>query len=413
MLKNYIKIAWKVLLRRKFFTFVSLFGIVFTLLVLMVVAAFIDNIFSPGKAGSRFDRTLLVRRIELKAERSSIYSSPGYYFLDRYVRPMQQPEMVTFHSRTGEAVSYVRGRKLELSVKHADAVFWDVMEFDFLEGRPYDQIEVENADHVAVITQRTAEQAFGEGSAVGELFETSDGTFRVVGVIPQEQIPSEDAHADMYVPSTLDNFTKSLDRLYGRYIGYVVVPDGVDDDLVKQEFDQRMEQVREDFKGEYDSIACLIGSPADNAINHLMPGRTQVHNRSLVLGGIVILMVLFMLFPAINLVNINISRIIERSSEVGVRRAFGASKRALVGQFLVENIVLTLIGGAIAFVLSIFVLDAITSSGLIPFGKFGFNLKVFLYAVALCLFFGVFSGVLPAYRMSRLHPVEALKGGEA
>ena len=59
------------------------------------------------------------------------------------------------------------------------------------------------------------------------------------------------------------------------------------------------------------------------------------------------LALLFMLLPAVNLVNLNVSRIMERASEIGVRKSFGASSRVLVGQFLVENVALTLIGGAI------------------------------------------------------------------
>ena len=59
---------------------------------------------------------------------------------------------------------------------------------------------------------------------------------------------------------------------------------------------------------------------------------------------------LFMLLPAVNLVNLNTSRIMERASEIGVRKAFGASSRTLVGQFVVENLVLTLVGGAVGFV---------------------------------------------------------------
>ena len=54
-----------------------------------------------------------------------------------------------------------------------------------------------------------------------------------------------------------------------------------------------------------------------------------------------------MLLPAVNLININVSRIMERASEIGVRKAFGASSLTLVGQFVVENVLLTLIGGAI------------------------------------------------------------------
>ena len=117
-----------------------------------------------------------------------------------------------------------------------------------------------------------------------------------------------------------------------------------------------------------------------------------------------------MLLPTVNLVNVSVSRILERASEIGVRKAFGASSWTLVGQFLVENVVLTLIGGLLGFVLAALVLDGINGSGLFPYARFALNGRVFLYGLLLTLFFGVLSGVYPAWKMSRLHPVDALKG---
>src|SRR5262249_21655119 len=129
------------------------------------------------------------------------------------------------------------------------------------------------------------------------------------------------------------------------------------------------------------------------------------------LAMIIGVMVLFMLLPTVNLININISRIMERAGEIGVRKAFGASSLTLIGQFIVENILLTLVGGVLGFVGSYLGLQAITKSGLLPYAEFNINYRVFLYALAITIFFGLFSGVYPAWKMSRLHPVEALKGG--
>jgi putative ABC transport system permease protein len=121
-------------------------------------------------------------------------------------------------------------------------------------------------------------------------------------------------------------------------------------------------------------------------------------------------MILFMLLPTINLININVSRIIERASEIGVRKSFGASSLTLVGQFVVENLILTFIGGIVGFILSFLVLDLLSASNLIPYAVFHMNFRIFLYGMGLILLFGVISGVYPAWKMSRMHPVNALKG---
>ena len=118
-----------------------------------------------------------------------------------------------------------------------------------------------------------------------------------------------------------------------------------------------------------------------------------------------------MLLPAVNLMNLNTSRIMERASEIGVRKAFGASSRALVAQFVIENVVLTLVGAAIGFVLSAWLLTAINASGVIQYAALHLNYRIFAWGVALAIAFGLLSGVYPAWRMSRLHPVQALKGG--
>ena len=127
---------------------------------------------------------------------------------------------------------------------------------------------------------------------------------------------------------------------------------------------------------------------------------------------VTLIVLLFMLMPTINLININVSRILERSSEIGVRKAFGASSRTLIGQFLVENIFLTLLGGLLGFVLSALALQLISNSGIIPYAQLTLNWRVFGIGIGLSLVFGLLSGVIPAYKMSKLQAVEALKGGQ-
>jgi putative ABC transport system permease protein len=125
---------------------------------------------------------------------------------------------------------------------------------------------------------------------------------------------------------------------------------------------------------------------------------------------IVTAMLLFMLLPALNLVNLNTGRILERRSEIGVRKAFGATSAQLVWQLIVENMLLCVAGGLVGLACARGVLWWLEGSGLIPYLKVDMNFAIFGYGMLLSLIFGLMSGVIPAWKMSRLDPVHALKG---
>ncbi|MBK8556903.1 MAG: FtsX-like permease family protein [Lewinellaceae bacterium] len=126
-------------------------------------------------------------------------------------------------------------------------------------------------------------------------------------------------------------------------------------------------------------------------------------------GMTTLFIVLFMSLPAINLININISRILERASEIGIRKAFGASSQTLVAQFVIENVIITLLGGLLAILLSGLFLFWFNRSGLIVYSDLSINWKVVMMALLLSIAFGLMSGVYPAWRMSKLPIVDALK----
>ena len=419
MLKNYVKLAWKVLLRRKFFTFVSLFGITFTLLVLMVAATLVDRIALPARPGSRFDRTMFVGRLRAQGKNTRVTSYPSYYFLNKYFRDMKQPEAISIHSRPSEISAYVGGRKLGFELVLADDVFWYILEFPVLEGRVFNENEVKNAEPVAVITDRLKKQVYGDAAAVGKYFETTTGTYRVVGVIPADEVPTKSVNGDIYVPITTSQWDMSNDQLFTHCEAFVLAHDESDFNAIRKEYAEHLTQARKDLSGTFDMISCPIGTQADQIVaeffatnqDDYLEGDTNT-GLWIAVGGLIGLGLLFMLFPAINLVNLNISRIIERSSEIGVRKAFGASSMTLLGQFIAENVFLTLIGGAMALVLTWITIMVFNDSGIIPYGHLELNLRIFWIALVLSLVFGLLSGALPAYRMSRLHPVEALRGGK-
>ena len=203
MLKNYIKMALKVLLRRKVFTCISLFTISFTLMVLMVATALFDHVFGSFPPETRADRTLVLKMItgEHTEEHGKRISPPSYAFLERYVSPLTQAEKVSISTGFWDSeVTYRNGVKIETSLKYTDGVFWEILEFDFLEGRPYTAKEVEEAQRVVVINEETRRVFFGGEQAVGKYIEVKGRPFRVVGVVPNVPAFRLASFADIWVP---------------------------------------------------------------------------------------------------------------------------------------------------------------------------------------------------------------------
>lgn len=413
MLLSYLKIAWKVLLRRKFFTAISLFGISFTLMILLVVYSFFDYAVGPHRPELRTDRLLFVNRMQLLYRGGGQNnSSVGYAFLNQQVRAMKTPAAVSVsEANPGTAVAYVGQHTLKLDQRRTDGEFWQVLNFDFLAGRPYNLREVRGAAHVAVVNETTARRYFGStAGAVGSTIEVDAVRYRVVGVVHDVPVMRLLTYADVWTPitTTTDDLRKA--DLLGTYQAIVLARSPAEVPRVQDEYDQLIAHQPVPDPKTYKQL-----------VSHALPLITNLTARfsggELAPGGgnrfmrlLVLLALLFMLLPALNLVNINVSRTLERSGEIGVRKAFGATAGQLVGQFLLENIFLTLLGGVLGLGLAAGALALLNSSHFIAYSEFGLNGRVFALALGVMLFFGVLSGAYPAYKMSKLHAVKALKG---
>jgi len=179
---------------------------------------------------------------------------------------------------------------------------------------------------------------------------------------------------------------------------------------IKEEYAQMMQKVEIRNPKEVKKIFSFPDSVLESFVRSFL-GSGNENGVGLFYGILAGIMFLFMLLPTTNLVNLNVSRIMERSSEIGVRKAFGATSKTIIGQFIIENLFLTLLGGFLGLVLSAIILNMINNSGIIVYADLGLNLRIFGWGMLICLIFGIISGVFPAYKMSRLQAVEALKGG--
>ena len=413
MLSNYIKIAIKVLSRRKFYTFVSLFGIAFTLLILNICVAFMDHTFAPMAPESRLREILTIEQAVLKGPSWSSSSNPGYGLLDQYARDLPGVKTFAMTSNHRGVSAFVNGEKVRPELRRTDAAYWEILDFEFVEGAPYNTRDVEQGNFLAVINEKTRERFFGAPPAVGKTLRVDDQRFTVVGVVKDVPIIRAMAFGEIWVPLTTAKSTAYKSELIGGMVGILLAEDRSKFKEIRDELTSRLEAAQLPDPERYDSL--MAG--AYTRFEHVARGFFDSDWDDRPVGGMIAVMtlgaLLFMLLPALNLINLSLSRILERASEIGVRKAFGASSITLTGQFLVESIVLTLVGAVIGLVLSAVALRVLSGVDVIPYADLSLNLRAFLYGLGVALVFAVVSGVYPAWKMSRLHPVEALHGRSA
>jgi len=269
--------------------------------------------------------------------------------------------------------------------------------------------DVARGRFLAVINQSTAKKLFGDARAVGQSIDVGGQTFSVLGVVRDEL--QLNAFADLWVPITTDPSSNYRTQQWGDYWVMILARSKADLPAIKAEVARRATTVQFDDPKQYNTAYFWADGKLDFFARMIMGTEQQADSGAwLLLSVIGALMLLFMALPALNLVNLNIGRILERSAEIGVRKAFGASSRQLVWQFVVENVLLCLAGGLLALGLAQLALVWLEGSGLIPYLRVSINFAVFGWGMLLAVVFGLLSGVLPAWKMSRLHPVQALKG---
>ena len=415
MLKNYLKITLAVMKRRKFYTFISLFGISLTLTVLIVITAFFDNLFAPNYPEINRGRTLYAGRIEqTDTTHDNQNMSPlSRYFIETYMATLKTPEMVSAVGNNN-LNTYINNQKAELRIKYTDFNFWNMIGFEFLEGKAFTAETFKGNDNTLIISSDIRDKYFGKDvSVVGKTTEIGNDLYRIVGVVrgcPQMQ--GHSVVGDVYMPYTADKSLGKDKRFDGNCNALILAKNTNDLEAIKAEFAAVIPKIPRITEDHFTpQVIRVKPETAVNSFIYEVAGNGEDSGKSLFTAVLTAFAILFMSLPALNLVNINISRIMERASEIGIRKAFGASAGTLTLQFIVENIILTLIGGILALIFSGLAIAYLNRVGIASFDYLNLKINwlVAFVAFVLSLVFGLLSGVYPAWRMSKLSVVEALK----
>ncbi len=296
MLKNYFKIAIAVLRRRKFFTFISLFGISFTLTILLVLTAFIDKVVGDNYPDRKRDRSLYITGLEQVGKGNMNGGALSFYFLDHYARSLKTPVKIAISSGFNGTNTYINNKKIAVHYKYTNAAYWDILEYDFIEGKALTKQQIDNAEKVAVISEDMKNEYFGDvPSVIGKYIEADNVKYRVTGVVKNVPITNYMTFSDIYLPYTVSKGDYKNKDYGGSYTGVLLARSKADVKKMHDEYEQMVQRVPMGNKM-YDKIY----SHADRFIEAYV--NTGDENKSgvvIALTAISIFVFLFMLLPTL------------------------------------------------------------------------------------------------------------------
>ncbi len=271
------------------------------------------------------------------------------------------------------------------------AEYVSIMGYDIASGRDLSRIDVDNYSKVAVIGSSIAETYWGTSDPVGDTIAIDGDSYTVVGVL-EETGSSMGSNVDemLLVPNTTAKYLGSTGTATSIYIK------STDEDLA----DETASSI-ERYLGQYCGINEDYYDVSTQAM--MLDAMEDINNTlALLLGGIA---GISLLVGGIGVMNVMLVSVTERTKEIGIRKSLGAKRKDILYQFLVESLVLSMLGGAIGVICG-FIGGRIA----VLFGaSFLPGIKTVLLAFAVSVAVGLIFGILPANRASKLKPVEALR----
>ncbi len=265
--------------------------------------------------------------------------------------------------------------------------FFDLMNLESLSGERFGVSEIQKKSKVAVLGYNLAEKLFGDtGAAVGENVKIENIRYQVIGVAKKTGDRETDGAAVVPYTSTFG----SLNPKKTFWAIYVGVMDETDVELGKM-------KIEETLLRRYDEEDFSVTEQAEilSTVNQIF----EIINLVLVAIGSISLLV-----GGIGIMNIMYATVTERTKEVGIRRAIGATKKDVLSQFLVESVALSVIGGAMGLILASVIVLVVRI-----WFPVALNLLAVLIAFGVSSAIGVFFGVFPARRAANLPPIEAIR----
>ena len=277
--------------------------------------------------------------------------------------------------------------------------YFDIMGKDLMMGRFLTNADCENNSMVCVITEKMAKEKIGYYDCVGEVLTIGDFDYTIVGVL-DDNFNSLEAMMNwgynVYIPYEIIS-EKSISGYTSSCTLYINAQEGYTMDELKSDVETLFKRDYKDVEYEIYDISYI-----EDALGNI----TSV--LSVVLGAIA---GISLLVGGIGIMNIMLVTVTERTREIGIRKAIGASRGVILRQFLFESVVICLIGCGIGIFASWFLLKTgslITASLGV---EFGMDPTIVIIAVTFCFVIGILFGLYPANKAAKMNPIDALHYG--
>ncbi len=431
MIKQHFKHSWQIIRKDKFYSGVYILGT--ALAIAMVMAYTIMWYIKLGPVYPEYNRNRVLY-MSVLVEHSGKYTNVGLMsrkFIDTVIPQDEygsEIEAVAVINRRDEAVikTDLFPGGIKKSIFYATPDICEVFDYEFLYGTSFTKKDIEAHSRKAFITRSTARKLFGKENATGMSLKYKFREYVVCGVIKDVSLLTPKSCGDIWLPLSeheeYDKYIPGSSGMMGRFEALILARSSGDFKSIKNGIDTRIKKLNNSLDG---ITLDTFGQPD----THFDSYYRETSNEPLDVNGpvskIILILLALLLVPAINLAGIIATSMQKRTEEIGIRKAFGATKERLFKQILCENFLLTFIGGVIGLMFSYIIVhiatrwlliivngnpydvpieapDMIITPGML------FNPVIFGAALVVCVIINLLAAFVPAYISTKKQIVNSL-----
>jgi putative ABC transport system permease protein len=412
MIKNYLKVAMRYLLRNKGYTAINILGLAIGITCCILIMLFVRSEFSYDKFHSKSDRIYRAWVLEHYETQDDIIDITTPLPLAGALQESFGEIESTCRVQNLNSLVKTGGQSFNEDIRMVDSTFFKVFDFALLKGDRENPFPTTNS---ILLTENIAKKYFGKENAIGKNIELQLANekvlFSVSGIV--KAAPEESSiKFNALIPFSNAKYIFSARAMKAWFSinpeTYVLLRENIDPAKLEKKFPSMVKQhLGEDYRegGYIVSLQPITKIHLDNSLPAgIEPISNPKYSYILLTIGILILLV-----ACINFITLSVGRSATRAMEVGVRKVLGAERQQLMRQFWGEAVLLTVISVVIGIALSVLLVK--------PFNQIinrqldlQFDLMFIGYCFLIIIVIGLIAGIYPAIILSGFRPVEILKG---